>query len=66
MTSRELRPGAQENVRDRFGVDEKKRREIMEASENAGLRREGSGGAALHRIDPNRVAVTLYMEIDTA
>jgi hypothetical protein len=66
MTSRELRPGVQENVRDRFGADEKKPREIMEASEKAGLRREGSGGAALHRRDPNRGAERLSLDSDTA
>jgi hypothetical protein len=27
----------------------------MEASENAGTPREGGGGPALHRIDPDRV-----------
>jgi hypothetical protein len=31
----------------------------MEASENAGLSRQGNGGPALHRIDPDRVAETL-------
>lgn len=47
-------------------MDEKKPRETMEASENAGLRREGSGGAALHRLDPNRVAERLSLDSDTA
>ena len=36
----------------------------MEASENAGLRRKGGGGAALHRIDPNRVAGRLSLDSD--
>jgi hypothetical protein len=31
----------------------------MEASENTGPPREGSGGTGLHRIDPDRVAMTL-------
>jgi hypothetical protein len=31
----------------------------MEASENAGPRRQGGGGPSLHRIDPDRVAATL-------
>lgn len=66
MNGRELRPGARENVRDRFGVDEKKQRETMEAFENAGLRREGSGGFALHRIGPDRVAGRLSPDSDMA
>jgi hypothetical protein len=40
-------------------VDEKTGRENMEASENTGGARRGAGGAALHRIDPGRVAETL-------
>jgi hypothetical protein len=40
-------------------VDEVNGREIMEASENAGPRRQGSGGPSLQRIDPGRVAETL-------
>jgi hypothetical protein len=40
-------------------VDEKTGRENMEASENTGGPRRGAGGAALHRIDPDRVAETL-------
>jgi len=35
---------------------------MMEASENAGLRREGSGGPALHRIDPDRVPEALSLD----
>jgi hypothetical protein len=31
----------------------------MEASQNAGPRRQGGGGPSLHRIDPERVAETL-------
>jgi hypothetical protein len=31
----------------------------MEASENAGSRRQGGGGPTLHRIDPERVAEAL-------
>jgi hypothetical protein len=31
----------------------------MEASENAGMPLKGSGGAALHRVDPDRVVETL-------
>jgi hypothetical protein len=31
----------------------------MEASENAGPRRQGGGGPSLHRVDPDRVAATL-------
>jgi hypothetical protein len=38
----------------------------MEASKNAGLRREGSGGPALHRIDPDRVPETLSSDSRTA
>lgn len=38
----------------------------MEASENAGLRWKGSGGVALHRIDPIRVAERLSLDSDTA
>ena len=38
----------------------------MEASENTGLRPEGSAGAAQHRIDPNRVAGRLSLDSDTA
>jgi hypothetical protein len=40
-------------------ADEKTGRETMEASENAGSRRQGGGGPSLHRIDPERVAETL-------
>jgi hypothetical protein len=40
-------------------VDEKERREKMEASENAGMSRPGRGGPALHRIDPDRVTQSL-------
>ena len=40
-------------------MDEKERREKMEASENAGMSRPGRGGPALHRIDPDRVAQSL-------
>jgi hypothetical protein len=35
------------------------KRTAMEASEKAGLPPEGGGGAALHRIDPGRVAEAL-------
>jgi hypothetical protein len=38
----------------------------MEAFENAGLRREGSGGPALHRIDPDRVPDALSLDSQTA
>jgi len=31
----------------------------MEASENSGRPPEGGGGTGLHRIDPDRVAMTL-------
>jgi len=61
-----LRPGESQNVRNSRGVDEIERREIMEASENAGLRREGSGGPALHRIDPDRVPEALSLNTKTA
>jgi hypothetical protein len=47
-------------------MDEIDRRETMEASENAGLRRQGGGGPALHRIDPDRVADTLSSHGNTA
>jgi hypothetical protein len=40
-------------------VDDVNGREIMEASENPGPRRQDVGGPALHRIDPERVAETL-------
>ena len=39
---------------------------MMGASENAGLRREGSGGPALHRIDPDRVPEALSFDSKTA
>lgn len=61
-----MRPGAKRNVRDRSGADEIDPREIMEASENTGLRREGSGGPALHRINPDRVAEALSLDSDPA
>jgi hypothetical protein len=54
-----LRPHDQENVRALSGSDEITPRESMEASENAGPRRQGGGGPSLHRIDPERVAETL-------
>jgi len=38
----------------------------MEASENERRRREGSGGPALHRIGPERVAETLSLDGDAA
>jgi len=38
----------------------------MEAFENAGLRREGSGCSALHRIQPDRVAERLSPDSDMA
>ena len=66
MTGRELRPGESQNVRNPRGADEIERREMMEASENAGLRREGSGGPALHRIDPDRVPEALSLDGKTA
>jgi hypothetical protein len=47
-------------------VDEKTRRDIMEASENAGMSRPGRGGPALHRIDPERVARTLSSQGNAA
>jgi hypothetical protein len=59
MTGRELRPGAQENVRDRPDPDEISSRENVEASENTTPSRRRGGGPALHRIDLNRVAGTL-------
>jgi hypothetical protein len=31
----------------------------MEASENTGPPRQGSGGTGLHRVDPDRVEMTL-------
>jgi len=43
-------------------MDEKARREEMEASENAGMSRPGCGGPALHRIDPDRVAQSLSLD----
>ena len=39
---------------------------MMGASENAGLRREGSGGPALHRIDADRVPEALSLDSKTA
>jgi hypothetical protein len=39
---------------------------MMEASENERLRREGSGGPALHRIDPDRVPEALSLDSKTA
>jgi hypothetical protein len=65
MTERALRPGARRNVRDRFGPDEKKRREMMEASEDTTLSQSGSG-PALHRVDPNRIAKNLSSGGDAA
>jgi hypothetical protein len=40
-------------------VDEIKRRDSMEASENTAPSRRRGGGPALHRVDPDRVAETL-------
>jgi hypothetical protein len=54
-----LRPRDRQNVEDRSEADDITGREIMEASENAGPSRQGNGGPALHRIDPDRVASTL-------
>jgi hypothetical protein len=39
-------------------MDDLKPRDSMEASENTELP-QGGGGRALHRVDPNRVALTL-------
>ena len=39
---------------------------MMEASENAELRREGSASPALHRIDPDRVPEALSVDSKTA
>ena len=47
-------------------MDEKARREKMEASENAGRSRPGRGGPALHRIDPDRIAESLSLEGNAA
>jgi hypothetical protein len=47
-------------------MDEKARREKMEASENAGMSRPGRGGPALHRIDPDRIAESLSLEGNAA
>ena len=47
-------------------MDEKARREEMEASENAGMSRPGRGGPALHRIDPERVAQSLSLDGNAA
>jgi hypothetical protein len=38
----------------------------MEASENAGPRRQGGGGPSLHRVDPDRVAETLSFDGNAA
>jgi hypothetical protein len=38
----------------------------MEGFEKSGLRREGSGGSALHRVDPDRVAERLSLDSDMA
>jgi hypothetical protein len=43
----------------RVPEDEMNKRTAMEASENTGPPREGSGGTGLHRVDPDRVAQTL-------
>jgi hypothetical protein len=59
MTGRELRPAAEEIVRNPSDRDEISGRENMEASENSTPSRRRGGGPALHRIDPNRVAGTL-------
>jgi hypothetical protein len=59
MTGRELRPGAQENVRNPSDPDEISGREIVEASENTAPSRPRGGGPALHRLDLDRVAGTL-------
>lgn len=59
MTGRELRPGAQQNVRAASGEDEISRRESMEAFENTALPRRAGGGPPLHRVDPDRVARTM-------
>lgn len=47
-------------------MDEKARREEMEASENAGMSRPGRGGPALHRIDPDQVAQSLSLDGNAA
>jgi hypothetical protein len=59
MTGRELRPGGQENVRDRSEQDEISGRENMEASENTAPSQRRGGAPERHRIDLNRVAGTL-------
>jgi hypothetical protein len=59
MTGRDLRPGAQEIVRDPSKPDEISGRESMEASENTSPSRRRGGSPALHRIDLDRVAGTL-------
>jgi hypothetical protein len=38
----------------------------MEASQNAGPRRQGGGGPSLHRVDPYRVAETLSADDNQA
>jgi hypothetical protein len=59
MTGRELRPAAEENVRNPSDHDEISGRGNMEASENTAPSRRRGGGPPLHRIDPYRVAGTL-------
>jgi hypothetical protein len=58
MIGPELRPADRQKRQDAQGVDEITRRESMEASENTTAPR-GSGGPALHRVDPDRIARSL-------
>jgi hypothetical protein len=61
----EFRPPSQPRLSLRPGQDDLVPRTAMEASENAGSR-QGSGGPALHRIDPDRVAETLSLGSNAA
>jgi hypothetical protein len=65
MIRGELRPADPQKRQDADAVDERTRRENMEASENTTAPRR-SGGPALHRVDPDRVARTLSAGADPA
>jgi hypothetical protein len=46
-------------------MDEKARRDEMEASENTAMSREGGSDFALHRVDPDRVSRLLSTGTDS-
>ena len=59
IPEREVRPAMRTDVHGGIRGRRHIPKRNMEASENAGISPEGSGGTGLHRVDPDRVAQTL-------